>query len=366
MVSLCHDMLSSLVRFLGFDGDAETPKPRPRNGRRRPRKLRKIRHPNIPINIPVRSTPMERVQTPSTVHSEGEDSGEHYQNQETTTDRPNNTPHTFQASPNTQADDTNHLSSISEDPSEGSKETRVQTPVSVAPSRLWGSIPSAHRNSFPGGEDPFAHELDDDRGGAKGLVKSESAKRPRRLTSLNVDRHQHDAQEPHDAEKGKKASQQQNIVLHRPAASRANPREEEESWSRRGNVSQQDLGETSKAAILRHGDRVKDGFQPEMCYYIVPAGLDIIFQDEDGNEITRVGRTIGGPGMAQDSSSRTTLSKNVPFVVQDVSGDELFRSWTLEAKPSPSTSWRTVIVDEEGKQIPLKYYDERNVGRSRA
>ena len=24
-----------------------------------------------------------------------------------------------------------------------------------------------------------------------------------------------------------------------------------------------------------------------MCYYIVPAGLDIIFQDEDGNEITR-------------------------------------------------------------------------------
>ena len=36
-----------------------------------------------------------------------------------------------------------------------------------------------------------------------------------------------------------------------------------------------------------HGDRVKDIFEPELYYYIVPAGLDIIFQDEDGTEITR-------------------------------------------------------------------------------
>lgn len=36
-----------------------------------------------------------------------------------------------------------------------------------------------------------------------------------------------------------------------------------------------------------HGDRVKDSFEPEIYYYIVPAGLDIIFQDEDGTEITR-------------------------------------------------------------------------------
>lgn len=42
-----------------------------------------------------------------------------------------------------------------------------------------------------------------------------------------------------------------------------------------------------KAAVLGHGDQVEDKFKPEICYYIVPAGLDIIFQDEDGTEITR-------------------------------------------------------------------------------
>jgi len=26
---------------------------------------------------------------------------------------------------------------------------------------------------------------------------------------------------------------------------------------------------------------------PEVYHYIVPAGVDVIFQDEDGNEITR-------------------------------------------------------------------------------
>lgn len=36
-----------------------------------------------------------------------------------------------------------------------------------------------------------------------------------------------------------------------------------------------------------HGERVKDSFEPEIYYYIVPTGLDIIFQDEDGTEITR-------------------------------------------------------------------------------
>ena len=40
---------------------------------------------------------------------------------------------------------------------------------------------------------------------------------------------------------------------------------------------------------IAHGDREKDNssFEPEIYYYMVPAGLDIIFQDEDGTEITR-------------------------------------------------------------------------------
>ena len=36
-----------------------------------------------------------------------------------------------------------------------------------------------------------------------------------------------------------------------------------------------------------HEDRVKGNFKPEIYYYMVPEGLDIIFQDEDGTEITR-------------------------------------------------------------------------------
>jgi hypothetical protein len=36
-----------------------------------------------------------------------------------------------------------------------------------------------------------------------------------------------------------------------------------------------------------HKNRVNDSFEPQVYYYIVPAGLDIIFQDEDGTEITR-------------------------------------------------------------------------------
>lgn len=39
-----------------------------------------------------------------------------------------------------------------------------------------------------------------------------------------------------------------------------------------------------KPTVLKHE---KDGFEPDMYYYIVPPGLDIIFQDEDGTEITR-------------------------------------------------------------------------------
>ena len=43
-----------------------------------------------------------------------------------------------------------------------------------------------------------------------------------------------------------------------------------------------------KAAVSSgHEDRAKDSVDPEIYYYIVPAGLDIIFQDEDGTEITR-------------------------------------------------------------------------------
>ena len=99
---------------------------------------------------------------------------------------------------------------------------------------------------------------------------------PERSTSLNVDPHQHEAQEHLENDSLKKASQQQNSETYTPIVSQANPLKEGDNRARKENVGKRD-----------HGDRVKDSFEPEMYYYIVPAGLDIIFQDEDGTEITR-------------------------------------------------------------------------------
>ncbi|KAH7887822.1 hypothetical protein F5I97DRAFT_1863077 [Phlebopus sp. FC_14] len=50
-------------------------------------------------------------------------------------------------------------------------------------------------------------------------------------------------------------------------------------------------------------------------YYIIPGGMSVIFQDEHGNEITRVG----------DFSGRSQHSRPAPFVVQDAHGRELYR-----------------------------------------
>ncbi|KIK98759.1 hypothetical protein PAXRUDRAFT_646679 [Paxillus rubicundulus Ve08.2h10] len=50
-------------------------------------------------------------------------------------------------------------------------------------------------------------------------------------------------------------------------------------------------------------------------YYIIPGGMDVIFQDEHGNEITRVG----------DFSGRPRPSRPGPFVVQNEFGKELYR-----------------------------------------
>ncbi|KAF8450424.1 hypothetical protein L210DRAFT_3520488 [Boletus edulis BED1] len=58
------------------------------------------------------------------------------------------------------------------------------------------------------------------------------------------------------------------------------------------------------------------GYEQEgPLYYIIPGGMNVIFQDEYGNEITRVG----------DFSGRTRPTRPGPFVVQDEYGKELYR-----------------------------------------
>jgi len=327
----------------------------------------------------------------------------------------------------TQAYENNDLSSsIFVDPtgsqnSPGGKKPRAQASISGDPNRL---SPSVRRDSLGGGNSSQTHEWDGDHGGVQDWINSgadyvlkrimapdnvdphqheaqehhnenddmEKASQqrnsetptdpivsqanplsdyilkrimaPERSTPINVDPHQHEAQEQHD-DNMKKASQQRNSETYTPIVSQANPLPvEDENRAGRENVSKHDHHESRKAA--GHGDRVKDSFEPETYYYIVPAGLDIIFQDEDGTEITRVGKTIKG---TQDHASHTH-TKNIPIVVQDIFGNELFRSNLDQGSPddpnlgltSPNhTPWKTVIVDEKGKQIPLKYA-ERNVG----
>ncbi|KAG1753950.1 uncharacterized protein EDB91DRAFT_427272 [Suillus paluster] len=48
-------------------------------------------------------------------------------------------------------------------------------------------------------------------------------------------------------------------------------------------------------------------------YYIIPGGVSVIFQDEYGNEVARVGDFSGRP------------TRPAPFVVQDKYGRELYR-----------------------------------------
>ncbi|KAF8812363.1 hypothetical protein BYT27DRAFT_6416282 [Phlegmacium glaucopus] len=398
-----------MLKLFGFRprGQAKTPKPTTYNERKTSLgKLRKLRHPNTTVDIADRST---SIKGEGKVVPEGEDSREYDQTQPAEIVLPNSqetegppninhadTAHTFL--PHTRAYDTNHpSSSISEDSSrhfsEGSEKPKVQTPASVAPTKLWSSIPSARRDSWGGGAGNSPHEWVDDRGAvqywAGGLNRGphDIPKRyGRRFITANP--HQQDAQEHHDAENEKKASQQPNN--YQPIISQANPREENENSARRANVSKQDHRGTSKAAVLGHTDRVEDSFEPEIYYYIVPAGLDIIFQDENGTEITRVGRTIKG---TQDHSSQVhSKLKNIPIVVQDVLGNELFQSGKFVAVDHPSllpqrvinrgqgflhdpnigmmdamagddfvgrfpsrTSWKVILVDEKGNQIPLKY-----------
>ncbi|KAF7352862.1 hypothetical protein MVEN_01253200 [Mycena venus] len=82
----------------------------------------------------------------------------------------------------------------------------------------------------------------------------------------------------------------------------------------------------------QHSSHTVDG-----TYYIVPGGVDVIFQDEDGNEITRVGDFSG---------RRKRVS---PIIVQDEDGRELYRTseTSTERGESSRRGSRRARDDEE-------------------
>ncbi|KIM90707.1 hypothetical protein PILCRDRAFT_811165 [Piloderma croceum F 1598] len=110
-----------------------------------------------------------------------------------------------------------------------------------------------------------------------------------------------------------------------------------------------------------------EGRAPD-TYYIVPAGTSVIFQDEDGNEITRVGDFSG-------KRSRRP-HREAPLVVQDEHGREIYRtpgygtpsyggrsdrvsymdhygSQGAETAPPMPGYPNVILLDHYGRQIPL-------------
>ncbi|KAL0949737.1 hypothetical protein HGRIS_009777 [Hohenbuehelia grisea] len=99
--------------------------------------------------------------------------------------------------------------------------------------------------------------------------------------------------------------------------------------------------------------------------YVVPAGANVIFQDEDGNEITRVGNL---PSTYQHGSTKSER-RTVPIIVQDEFGRELYRTGTVssggkghiegghrprsQSASLPQRGPNLFFIDKRGRQIPI-------------
>ncbi|KIM68612.1 hypothetical protein SCLCIDRAFT_883534 [Scleroderma citrinum Foug A] len=67
-------------------------------------------------------------------------------------------------------------------------------------------------------------------------------------------------------------------------------------------------------------DRPARNHPKDPVYYIVPGGMNVIFQDERGNEITRQASRVG-----DFNGTPRRYGRPAPFVVQDPQGKELYR-----------------------------------------
>ncbi|KAK7061650.1 hypothetical protein R3P38DRAFT_667968 [Favolaschia claudopus] len=94
-----------------------------------------------------------------------------------------------------------------------------------------------------------------------------------------------------------------------------------------------------------HSSRAVDG-----TYYIVPGGVNVVFQDGEGKEITRVGDFSG---------RRRRVS---PIIVEDDHGRELYRTSDIYPDSSSGYSGHSrsrselptiVLIDRTGRQIPI-------------
>ncbi|KAF5321710.1 hypothetical protein D9619_000442 [Psilocybe cf. subviscida] len=103
----------------------------------------------------------------------------------------------------------------------------------------------------------------------------------------------------------------------------------------------------------------------DIYHYIVPIGVKVMFQDQEGNMILRMAKT------GKVLTSAAVPQRCAPIVVHDANGRELYRSTSVKG-PSPSAGdirggkftrrhdspagahlTKTIMIDETGKQIVL-------------
>ncbi|KAH7922459.1 hypothetical protein BV22DRAFT_656774 [Leucogyrophana mollusca] len=80
-------------------------------------------------------------------------------------------------------------------------------------------------------------------------------------------------------------------------------------------------------------------------YYIIPGGVNVIFQDERGHEITRVG-----------DFNRRQPSRPAPFVVQDAQGQEIYRYDSSHSREGPYRHSEPQIVRIDAYQSDRPRY----------
>ncbi|KAH7916188.1 hypothetical protein BJ138DRAFT_1140364 [Hygrophoropsis aurantiaca] len=84
-------------------------------------------------------------------------------------------------------------------------------------------------------------------------------------------------------------------------------------------------------------------------YYIIPGGVNVIFQDERGREITRVG-----------DFNRRQPARPAPFVVQDAQGREMYRYDSNHSREGPHRHNEPQIVRIDAFQNDRPRYESRD------
>ncbi|PPQ69560.1 hypothetical protein CVT26_001562, partial [Gymnopilus dilepis] len=271
---------------------------------------------------------------------------------------------------------------------DGFRQPQVQE-VALAPSRTWSPIPSVHRQSY-GDEQDDADDAESD------LNMSGSWIRQPKLLPQSAEV----SQEGHILDNfsiNAESSIRERRYIENPSSSLRHDRPSSYAQPDEKEEGRHKLLHQSEAATIEN--KFVDGtveLEPQIYHYIVPAGVNVIFQDEDGNEITRVGKN----GTLESDNQGV---RSAPIIVHDEFGKELYRTKGVEQSlrsPSPwsysstgknqegsnhhlkplaqttiiepeehhrppwlsgssgsinsSRSTKTIIIDEKGNQIPLK------------